>query len=85
MILPDPIIKKRNTELDKLIDEIVKGKVARMTNETIEELEKVALRLRNARLMFRTELAECPNLDIIIKKQIAEIERINTWIKKEVD
>lgn len=85
MILPDPIIKKRNTELDKLIEEVVKGKVARMTNETIEELDKVATRLRNARKAYRALMIEYPDLDNVIKAQVAEIERINNWIKKEVN
>lgn len=85
MIINEFAQEKRNTDLDRMIEEIVKGRIGKMTNETIEELEKVAKRLKHARAMYKNALGDIPELDTIIQAQVRELERITRWIKREVE
>ena len=85
MIISQYTRPARHDELDRLINQIVKDRFNKMTNETIEELDKVAERLQHLRQMYKTVLFDYPDLDQSLKRQIEEIKRINQWIKKEVE
>ena len=84
IIAPFPNRQDAFNALDKQINDLVKKRVEKMSNETIEELEKVAGRLKTIRRTFRGVLLDCPDMDQLLKAQINELERINAWIKKEV-
>lgn len=73
------------SDTNKMIDKIVRGRMEKMTNETIDELDKVISQLVNYRKLFKSVLIEYPDMDIMIKNQIDELKRINNWIKKEVE
>lgn len=73
------------SDTNKMIDQIVIGRIEKMTNETIDELDKVISQLVKYRKFFKTILIEYPIMDIMIKNQIDELRRINNWIKKEVE
>lgn len=75
----------RHDELDRLINQIVKDRFNKMTNETIEELDGVIERLSNMRQLYKPFLIDVPDMDRILKNQIDELKRINDWIKKEVE
>lgn len=81
----DPAPSQVLNSLDKQINDIVKGKITKMTNETIDELIKVADRLAHIRQVYKPFLIDVPDLDIALKRQIDELNRISNWIKKEVD
>lgn len=71
--------------LDAYINNLVKNRVERMSNETIEELEHVADRLAHIRRLYKAVLIDYPDLDLAIQRQVSELNRISDWIKKEVD
>lgn len=75
----------RHDELDRLINQIVKDRFNKMTNETIEELDGVIERLSTMRQLYKPYFIDCPDMDRILKNQIDELKRINDWIKKEVE
>lgn len=56
-----------------------------MTNETIDELDRVIECLNHLRQLYKPFLIDVPDLDIQLKRQIVELKRINEWIKKEVE
>lgn len=77
---PGPTIQ----DTDRMIKDIVKGRIEKMTNETLEELGKVARHLEKIRKDYKAVLIETPELDQAIKAQVSELNRINKWIEKEV-
>ena len=72
-------------DTDRMINQIVKRKIEKMTNETLDELEKVVRRLERIRKEYKSIMIETPELDQAIKTQINELNRINQWIEKEVE
>lgn len=72
-------------DTDRMINQIVKRKIEKMTNETLDELEKVVRRLERIRKEYKSIMIETPELDQAIKAQINELNRINQWIEKEVE
>lgn len=72
-------------DTNRMINQIVKRKIEKMTNETLDELEKVVRRLERIRKEYKSIMIETPELDQAIKAQINELNRINQWIEKEVE
>lgn len=78
---PGPTI----ADTDRLIKQIVKGRIEKMTNETIDEIDAVIRRLMTIRHNYRPILMEHPEIDYDLSTQINELKRLNEWIKKEVE
>ena len=72
-------------DTDKLLNQLVKGRVEKMTNETIDEIDRVISRLTDIRRNYRAVFVDYPQIDIDLKNQINELKRLNQWIKKEVE
>ena len=85
MIISQYTRPARHDELDRLINQIVKDRFNKMTNETIDELDRVIECLNHIRQLYKPFLIDVPDLDIQLKRQIVELKRINEWIKKEVE
>lgn len=84
MILSEYKLGPTIRDTDRMIKDMVKGRIEKMTNEALEELEKVARHLEKIRKDYKSVLIETPELDQAIRAQISELNRINKWIEKEV-
>lgn len=84
MILSEYKLGPTIQDTDRMIKDMVKGRIEKMTNEALEELEKVARHLEKIRKDYKSVLIETPELDQAIRTQISELNRINKWIEKEV-
>lgn len=72
-------------DTDRLLKQIVKGRIQKMTNETIDEIDAVIRHLMNIRQNYKPILLEHPEIDHDLNTQINELKRLNQWIKKEVE
>lgn len=72
------------SDTERLINQIVKKRIEKMTNETLDELTRVAECLTHIRRAYQSVLIEYPELDQAIARQVRELNRINDWIKREV-
>lgn len=72
-------------DTDRLLKQIVKGRIEKMTNETIDEIDAVIRHLMNIRQNYKPILLEHPEIDHDLSTQINELKRLNQWIKKEVE
>lgn len=70
-------------ELDKLVNNIVKQKVEKVSNEKLEELEKVRNRLRHLLQEFSADLP--PEFIYHYKREINSLTQILDWIQKELE
>ena len=82
MIIHQHPIGPTIADTDKLLNQLVKGRVEKMTNETIDEIDRVISRLTDIRRNYRAVFADHPQIDIDLKNQINELKRLNQWIKK---
>lgn len=78
---PGPAI----ADTDRLLKQIIKGRIQKMTNETIDEIDAVIRHLMNIRQNYKPILLEHPEIDHDLSTQINELKRLNQWIKKEVE
>lgn len=78
---PGPTI----TDTDRLLRQIIKGRIEKMTNETIDEIDRVIRCLNNIRQNYRPIFLDHPEIDHDLSTQISELKRLNQWIKKEVE
>lgn len=72
-------------DTDRLLKQIIKGRIEKMTNETIDEIDAVIRHLMNIRQNYKPILLEHPEIDHDLSTQINELKRLNQWIKKEVE
>ena len=72
-------------DTNRLLNQIVKGRIEKMTNETIDEIDCVIRCLNNVFRNYKPFFIEHPEIYFDIKTQIDELKRINGWIKKEVE
>ena len=72
-------------DTDRLLKQIIKGRIEKMTNETIDEIDAVIRHLINIRQNYKPILLEHPEIDHDLNTQINELKRLNQWIKKEVE
>lgn len=73
------------SDTERLINSIVKNRVEKMTNETLDELTHVAECLTHIRHAYKPILMDYPELDQALARQVSELNRISNWIKKEVE
>ena len=78
---PGPTI----ADTDRLLKQIIKGRIEKMTNETIDEIDAVIRHLMNIRQNYKPILLDHPEIDHDLSTQINELKRLNQWIKKEVE
>ena len=72
-------------DTDRLLKQIIKGRIEKMTNETIDEIDAVIRHLMNIRQNYKPILLDHPEIDHDLSTQINELKRLNQWIKKEVE
>lgn len=72
-------------DTDRLLKQIIKGRIEKMTNETIDEIDAVIRHLMNIRQNYKPILLNHPEIDHDLSTQINELKRLNQWIKKEVE
>lgn len=84
MIISQYDIPKVNKEIDHMIRDIVKNQIQKVMQDTVNDLEQVAKRLRRIIKVNKEAMIDRPELYQQIKKQIVEIEGISENIKKEV-
>lgn len=72
-------------DTDRLLKQIIKGRIQKMTNETIDEIDAVIRHLMNIRQNYKPILLDHPEIDHDLSTQINELKRLNQWIKKEVE
>lgn len=79
-----PTPQRNLSDTERLINQIVKNRVEKMTNETLDELARVAESLTHIRRAYKTVFIDYPELDQALARQVRELNRINEWIKREV-
>ena len=72
-------------DTDQIIQKIVKGRIQKMSNETIDEIDAVIRHLMNIRQNYKPILLGHPEIDHDLSTQINELKRLNQGIKKEVE
>lgn len=72
------------SDTERLINQIVKKRIEKMTNETLDELIHVAECLSHIRRAYKPVLMDYPELDQALNRQVNELNRIANWIKREV-